>query len=339
MRKNTQILFMLIFLFTVSALGGCSNIAARKPAVEEYPSHQIKIIAPFGAGGGVDSQARALQKVAIKYLNQPIVVINKPGGGGNIGLYEIAKSSPDGYTWGIASPEVIFHSVYGTAKHHYLTALDPIAQISSAPFFLVVNAESPWNSVEDIIEYGKSTPLKFSHGGIGSASHVVGEVFGKLNHIKTLQVPFKQSSEKIGMLLGKHVDATFTSLAPVKEHIKAGKLKVLASTGSKRLEDPLFSTVPTFKELGMDIEYTDWYGIATSKPLPPDIKAKLAANLKEMILDPEVKTALKSIDVQIEYLGTEDFQKKWIQEADRLKKIVTETGVLEQIKQQQGVKS
>lgn len=339
MKFQKQLLIVFVFLFAATALSGCGKAPSTKSAAEEYPSQQIKVIVPFAAGGGVDLQARALQKVATKHLPKPLVIYNKPGGGGNIGLYELAKSTPDGYTLGLSCPEVIFHSVYGTAKHHYLTALEPIVQISSVPFLLVVHTDSPWNSVEDLIQYGKTTPLKFATSGIGSISHVMGEVFGKLNHFQTLQVHFKGGNENASMLLGKHVDAIFISPASVKEHIKMGKLKVLASTGPKRMEDPLFANAPTFTELGIDIKFTDWYGIATSKPLPIEIKEKLAENLKEIILDPELKTALEPISAQVEYLGPEESQKKWIQEADRLKRIVVDTGVLEEIKMQQGVKS
>lgn len=339
MKFQKQLLLAFIFLFAATALGGCGTAASTKSVAEEYPSRQIKVIVPFAAGGGVDAHARAIQKIARKYLSQPLVILNKPGGGGNIGFYELAKSAPDGYTLGLSCPEVISHSIYGTAKHHYLTALDPIAQISSSPFLLLVHADSPWNSVDELIQQGKSTPLKFANSGIGSITHVIGEVLGKLNHIKTLQVPFKGGSERTAMLLGKHVDAIFAPPSAVKEHIQNGKLKALATTGPKRLQDPLFANVPTFQELGMDIEFTDWYGIATSKPLPPEIKTKLAAELKKIILEPELKPALEALNSQIEYLGPEESQKKWIQEADRLKRIVVDTGVLEEIKKQQGVKS
>lgn len=311
MRNKLQLSLLCVIFAAIAVLGGCKATSKTTDSTSEaYPSHQIKLIVPFGAGSGVDSQARALKKVAVKYLHQPLLVFNKPGGGGNLGLYELVKAKQDGYTLGIASPEVIFHSIYGNEKYQYVTALEPLAQISSAPLFLVVHAESPWNSVDDLIQYGKSTPLKFSHGGIGSASHVIGEIFGKLNHIKTLQVPFKVSSEKVSMLLGKHVDATFISYVAVKEHVEAGKLKLLASTGSKRLENSFLANVPTLKELNMEIEFTDWFGIAAPKSLPPEIRSKLTVIFKDMIFDPEVAVALKANDVQIEYLDPAESQKK-----------------------------
>lgn len=337
MKTKLRLLFVLVFLLTATALGGCSTMPSAAKADAEYPAHSIKVIVPFAAGGGTDSQARALSKVAAKHLKHPLVILNKPGGGGNIGLSEVARSAPDGYTLGLSCPEIIFHSVYGTTKYHYLTALDPIVQFSSVPFLLVVNAESPWNSVEEMLAYGKSSPLKFSHGGIGSASHVLGEVFSKLNNITSIQVPFRGGSEKTAMLLGKHVDATFIAPAPVKEYVKAGKLKVLAITGSKRMIDPLFADVPTLQEHGIDIDYSDWCGIASPKPLPPEIKAKLAADLKEMIQDPELKSAVEMLGAQLDYLGPEESQQKWIEDAQRLKKMVVDTRIIDIVKKQQGV--
>lgn len=336
MKIKLPLLLTLVFLLAATAVGGCGTLAATpKTEAADYPTHEIKFIVPFDAGGGSDLHARALQKVAAKYLGHSMVIINKPGGGANIGLHEIAKSAPDGYTIGLSVPEVIFHSVYGTAKYHYLTALDPLAQLVSSPFLLVVNAESPWNTIEDMIQYAKSTPLKFAHGGIGSASHVIGEAFTKATDIKSLQVPFRGGGEKTTMLLGKHVDVVLINLSPVKEHIKAGKLKVLAITGSKRLEDPAFSNIPTLKELGIDVEYNDWYGIVAPKPLPPEIKTKLSADLKKMILDPEFKAAVEKLGTHLDYLSPEESQEKWIQDAKRLKKIVAETGIAEQIQKLQ----
>lgn len=336
MKLKLPLLLTLIFLLAATAVGGCGTLAATpKTEAEAYPSHEIKLIVPFDAGSGGDLHVRALQKIASKYLEHPLIITNKAGGGGTIGLHEIAKSEPNGYTIGLSVPEVIFHSVYGTAKYHYLTALDPLAQFVSSPLFLVVNAESPWNTVDDMIQYGKSTPLKFAHGGIGSASHVIGEAFAKATNTKTLQVPFRGGGEKTNMLLGNHVDATFIAIAPVKELIKAGKLKILAITSSKRLEDPTFTNVPTLKELGIDVEYNDWYGIVAPKPLPPEIKAKLVSDLKKIILDPEFKAVTEKLGTHLDYLGPEESQEKWIQDAERLKKIVAETGIAEQIQKLQ----
>lgn len=340
MRKKSYLILVLCFLMISTVIAGCSSIPSTAKAAEEtYPSHQIKLIVPFDMGSGTDMHARALQKMAAKHLKQSMLVLNKPGGGASIGLSEVARAKPDGYTWGFSVPEVIFHSVYGTSpKYHYLTALDPVAQITSLPLLLVVNAQNPWTSVQDVVQYAKDNkkPIRFAHSGLGSASHVLGEVFGQINGVETIQVPCWGGGEKTAMLLGNHIDMVYVSPGAVKEHVKAGKLRVLATTGSKRSIDPLFADIPTHKELGIDIEFNDWFGIVTPKPLPPEIKSQIAAALKEMILDPEFKAAVEMLGSEVDYLSPEECQEKWIQDAQRLKKMVTETGILEQVRLMQG---
>ena len=339
LRKRNVLMMVLCFLLVSVTFIGCGNMSGKaSSSVETYPSHQIELIVPFGPGGGTDLHARALQKVAAKYLKQPLVVINKPGGGTIIGFDELVRSAPDGYTWGISVPEVIFHSVYGTSKYHYLTALEPVAQISSTPQLLLVNANSSWQSVSDVIKYAKDNkkPIKFASGGLGSASHVLGEIFGRINGIETLQVPFHGGSEKVAMLLGNHVDVIYNSPSAVKEFVENNKLRALATTGSKRLKDPLFADIPTLKELGIDIEFNDWYGIVTPKPLPLEIKKEIAEELKKMILDPDFQENIKMLGTQLDYLGPEECQKKWIEDTQRLKKMVIETGIMEQVREIQG---
>lgn len=327
--------FLALFL---SACGGFSPTQTTAKADAQYPTHEVKLLVASGVGGTLDLQARALQKEFPKYLNQPLIVVNKPGGGGRIGLNELVDAPTDGYTLGISSPELILHSIYGTSVYHYLTALEPIAQISSAPFLLTVNADSPWTSVEELLQYGKTKALKFSHSGIGTATHVLGEALAKTTHIKTVQVPFHGGSEKTAMLLGGHVDATFISPPAIKEHVKAGKLRVLATTGNKRMLDPFFTNVPTLKELGIDIEFLDWAGVASHKPLSPEVKAILAASVKKMIEDPQFQKTVVSLGAEIDYLSPEDCQKKWIVDTENFKKMIAETDIVDQIRKIQPAK-
>lgn len=338
MKKSWYFLLVAVLVFAAGAYGGISPSLMTSKADASYPSHEVKLIVASGIGGSLDLQGRALQREFAKYMQQHLTVFNKPGGGGRVGMNELVQSAPDGYTLGISSPELIFHSVYGTSEYHYMTALDPLAQISSAPFLLVVNAESPWHSVEELIQYGRTSTLKFAHAGIGSAPHILGELFTKVTEIKIVQAPFHSGNEKTAMLLGGHVDASFSTPPAIKEHVKAGKLRVLASTGTKRMKDPLYANVPTFKELGIEIEFVDWAGVVAHKPLPPEVKASLVSNLKKMIEDPAFQSTVEALGPEIDYLSPEECQKKWIKEAESLKKIATEAGLLEQIKKMQAVK-
>lgn len=336
MRKKYS-LSLIACLILIFAFAGCSSMPNEKKP-ETYPTHPIKLIVPFAPGGAIDLHARALQKVAAKHLGVALQIYNKTGGGGNIGLSEVARSNPDGYTLGTSSPEIIFHSLYGTTKYHYLTALDPVAQLYTSSFLLTVNADSPWQSLDDAIQYFKTNrkPIKFAHSGFGSAGHVLGEYFGRTLGIETLQAPFRGGSESLTTLLGNHVDMVFLSPSPTKNFIKQGKLRVLATTAPKRMKDPLFADVPTFKELGIDIEFTNWVGICTPKPLPPEIKAQIAAALKEMILDPEYQAAAEMLGSELEYLGPEECQEKWIADTQRLKKMLTKD-IINQVRGLQGM--
>lgn len=301
-----------------------------------YPTKPITVIVPFSAGGGLDLVARTLEKLAPKYLGQPLVVLNKPGGAGTIGWNELTTSNPDGYTLGISAIDVLIQPLYGSTKYHYPTALEPIAQVSTLPFIMVVPAEQPWQDVDAVIKYAKQHPgqLKSGHSGIGSPAHILGETFAKAADITLEQVPFRGGSESTIALLGNHIQIAFVPPATVKEQIKSGTLRALATTGEKRLTDPDLAQIPTLKELGFDIVLTNWYGIAAPKELPPEVKTKLEEGFKAIIADPEFKTNIENLGLQVEYLNSEDSKEKWRSDGDKLAKTVRETGILEQIKTQ-----
>ncbi|MBP2629563.1 MAG: hypothetical protein H6Q70_191 [Firmicutes bacterium] len=307
-----------------------------KTTTINYPNKPITVIVPFSAGGGLDLVARTLEKLAPKYLGQPLVVLNKPGGAGTIGWNELVNASPDGYTLGISAVDVLIQPLYGSTKYHYPTALEPIAQATTSQWIMVVSAEQPWQNVNDIINYAKQHPgqLKLGNTGIGSPPHIIGEAFAKVTGVTLEQVPFRGASDATAALLGKHIQIVFTTPAIVKEQIKNGTLRALATTGKQRLTDPYLAQIPTLKELGVDIALTNWYGIAAPKELPPEIKAKLEEGFKAMIADPEFKTNIENLGLQVEYLNSDDSKERWHLDGDKLTKNIQETGILEQIKAQ-----
>ncbi|MBU2701853.1 tripartite-type tricarboxylate transporter receptor subunit TctC [Sporomusaceae bacterium BoRhaA] len=303
---------------------------------KKYPEKPITMIVPFSAGGGLDLIARAMEKFAPKYLGQPITIINKPGGAGTIGWNELAASNPDGYTLAITATDILLPSLYGPTKYDYQTAIQPLAQITSQPFIMVVQADQPWQTLDDVIAYAKTHPgqLKFGHGGVGAITHVVGEMFAHDAGITLESVPFRGASESTTALLGGHVQIVFTTSAVIQEYVKDGMLKALAVTGEQRLTDPLFAQIPTFKEHGLNIQLDHWYGIAAPKELPADVKANLAAGFKTLFADPEFKTSMKNMGMRIKYLGPTESQQKWLTDSQELSTAIQETGVLEQISAQ-----
>ena len=337
MQKRLLILLTVGLLLISMIMGGCTNMQSEATnATKSYPDKSITVIVPFSAGGGTDLLARALEKIAPKYLGQPLVVVNKAGGAGTIGWNELVIASPDGYTLGMSAIDVLIQPLYETTKYHYPTALEPIAQISTTPLIMVVPAEQSWQDVDTLIKYAKQHPgqLKVGHSGIGSPSHIIGEAFAKTSGITLEQVPFRGGSESTVALLGNHVQIAFMNPSTLKEQIKNGTLRALATTGEERLIDPELAQIPTFKELGFDIALTNWFGIAAPKDLPPEIKVKLEEGFKAMIADPEFKANVENLGLQVEYLNSEDSKEKWRSDGDKLTKTIQETGILEQIKAQ-----
>ncbi|WP_371369910.1 Bug family tripartite tricarboxylate transporter substrate binding protein [Sporomusa rhizae] len=317
-------------------LGGCSNLTKESVIARQYPTKPINIIVPFAAGGGMDLLARALEKSSHKHLGQPLVVVNVTGGAGTIGMNEIAGAKPDGYTIGVAGTSAILQPLYGETRYHYATALEPLVQVVSLPMVVAIQADKPWNSVNDLVNYAKEHPgeIKFGHAGLGSTSHIAGEMLGKEAGINVVQVPFKGDMESLTALLGGHVQFIFGNPAVIKEHVKSGKVKILGVAEETRLTIPDFENIPTFKEQGINLAFNFWIGIVAPKELPVSEKERLLAGLKEMINDSEFKKSMADIGMEIKYSGSEEFGDRWLKDNIKLTKIIKETGIADIIKAQ-----
>ena len=333
MKMRRSIALSLMLLCSMGLIGGCGTKEKPVTVAEKYPDKPITLIVPFAAGGSTDLVARSMEKVFTKYLSQPLIVKNVPGGAATIGLNEIAGAEPDGYTLGIVSIGVMLQPLYGQTRYHYPSALDPLVQVTSLPTIAVVQADKPWNNIGDLINYAKQNPekVKFGHPGLGSGNHVAGEMFGQIANISMDQVPFKGDSETLAALLGGHIQLIFTTLPSVKEHIKSGKVRVLGIAGEKRSTDSVLSSVPTFREQGIDMNFGIWQGIAVHKVMEPEVKAKLLSALEKVVNDPEYIQNMKALGMEIDYLGQKEFEEKWVSDTVRFRKIVQETGIAEKI--------
>ncbi|WP_245698176.1 Bug family tripartite tricarboxylate transporter substrate binding protein [Dendrosporobacter quercicolus] len=334
MRKSIALSLML--LCSMGLIAGCGTKETPATAVEKYPNKTITLIVPYAAGGSNDMMVRAMEKVAQKHLGQPVIIKNMPGGGGLLGWNELVESEADGYTLGTVAPSALLHAMYGISGYHYPSALDPLVQVMELPVVAVVRSDQPWNNMTDLIDFAKQYPekIKFGHSGLGAATHVVGEMVVLNSGANLVQVPFKGESESLAALLGGHTQLMFCAPSTINEHVKAGKVKVLGVTSTKRMTDPMFSHVPTLQEQGIDVVFTFWYGLAAHKGMPPEIKAKLLAGLEKTVNDPEYMENMKKMGMDVEYLNHEDFFKKWLQETRRLQKVVKESGVAEKIAEQ-----
>lgn len=338
MRRRVLVLLSVALLVISVVIGGCSGDGkvAIPVKTEKYPERPITIIVPFSVGGGSDLIARSLEKYAFKHLEQPLVVINKPGGAGTIGWNELAGANPDGYTMGITASDLLLSSLYGAGKYQYITALDPLAQVTALPMVLAVRGDQPWHTLNDLLEYAKNHPgeLKFGNAGIGGFTHVLSETFGQTTGIVIKHVPFSGANETTAALLGGHIEAAFANPMIVKEHVKSGAVRILAVNSEQRIFDPVFNPIPIFKEMGIDIALSNWYGIAVPKEMPAAIRNKLAEGLKAIINDPEFKENMEKMGNQVEYLGPQESAAKWMADSQRLKKTLEESGIIEQMKAQ-----
>jgi tripartite-type tricarboxylate transporter receptor subunit TctC len=259
-----------------------------------YPSKPIQVVVPFPAGVGVDVVIRIIGPRLTASLGQPVVVDNKPGAGGNIGHDFVARAPKDGYTLlGTASNFVANPSLYRKVNYDPLKDFMPITGLIRTPSVLVVPAESPIKSVQELIALAKANPGKVSYasGGNGSLAHFSAELFKTLAGIDMLHVPYKGSPDIMTSLLSKQTDLSFPVLVSVLPQLKSGTLRALAITGTKRA--PLLPDVPTMYEVmnpGFDIESEN--GIVAPVGVPPAVIAKLNAEIVKILRDSAVSGPL-----------------------------------------------
>jgi tripartite-type tricarboxylate transporter receptor subunit TctC len=317
----------------VATLGGLAQAPAR---AEDYPSHPIKFIVPFSPGGSSDTVARLIAKDAQKYLGQPFIIENRPGAAAMIGLNELVKAKPDGYTIGITNSGMVTQPIYGVAKYNYVTDLQAVAQVGEVPFLLCVKGDLDFKTIEDLIAFAKANPNAVNYGitGIGNTSHIGPEHLKYLAKFPMEAVNFSGGGELITALLGGHIQAGGINPVDIREQVKAGKIRPLVIFGDKRLSDPLFSNVPTASERGFPVTVTLWQGIGAPKGMPEAVRARLSMAFEKIMADKETQDALRGLGLDPVYLGPADFTRKWSEEQTRYTKVVTDTGILQMVRSQ-----
>jgi len=265
-----------------------------------YPVKPIKIIAPVQPGGGVDLVARQVGERLSKALGQPVIVDNQSGGGGIVGSQATARAAPDGYTLMVG-----YVGTHGTnpavRKLPYDAVKDftPIAMVGGTPNVLVVPASLPVKTLPEFVAYAKANKGKLSYGtsGPGTLTHLAMEQFKVASDIDMVHVPYRGIGPAITDILGGQTQALFPGLAAALPHIKAGKMRPLAITGTKR--HPLLPDVPTFEELGYKgFDGVQWYGIVGPANIPPEIVTTLNNEIGKMLADPQFAERLSSEALQ-----------------------------------------
>lgn len=276
-----------------AALAGSLAVTAAVNAwARDFPTKPIRIIVPYTAGGTTDMLARTVgQKLNLKW-DKPVIVENRVGANGMIGMDVVAKSPGDGYTLGLASPgtHAINQSLYPKLPHDPIKDFQPVTLLVEAPMALVVNASVPVSSVQELIALMKSKPgqYSFASGGNGSSQHLAFELFRTMAGVDAIHIPYKGGGAAYTDLSSGRVNGMIDALQQAMPHVKSGKLKLLAVASAKRL--PQYSDVPTIAESGVPgFETQSWYGLVAPAGVPKDVLKRLNTEIVAAINLPEVK--------------------------------------------------
>jgi tripartite-type tricarboxylate transporter receptor subunit TctC len=288
---------------------------------DTYPTRPVRVIVPFPAGQATDSVARIVGQSLSERLGQQFVIENRTGAGGNIGTESVVKASPDGYTLLLATlPNVINTTLYHNLNFDFIRAITPVASIGGGAYVVVINPSVPAKTVPEFIAYAKANPGKvnMASSGIGSTSHVFGELFEMMTGVKLVHVPYRGGY--VADLLGGQVQVVFGSIAASIQHIKSGMLRALAVTTATRSD--ALPDVPTLAESVPDYEASVWYGFGAPKDTPAEVIGRLNKEINVAAADPATKARLAGIGADPMPMTSAEFGKFMVAETEKWGKVI-----------------
>lgn len=296
------------------------------PAMAVFPERPVRIVVPFAPGGGTDLVARTMGIIMAQDLGQPVIIDNKPGGGTIIGTDAVAKSPPDGYTLVMATiAHAVNPSIQPKLPYAHETAFAPVMLVGRSPNVLVVRADSPFKSVQDVIAAAKAKPgqLSFASQGAGTSAHLAGELFKSLTKTDITHVPYRGAGPAITDLLGGQVNIMFATAAAVGTFIEGGKLRALAVTTADHSPAALLAKVPTVAESGVPGYVADsWYGLFVPAGTSPAVIARLNAAAKKAAQSDSFRKRVESEGLVISAGTPEEFDRYVKGEELRWRKVV-----------------
>ena len=322
---------MLVRLLVVIGIAlGCALSAT---AQDVYPSKPISLVVPFPPGGVADIVARPFGEAMSRNLSTPVIIENKAGAGGGIGMAYVTKAKPDGYTLLLALSSISIipeaDKVTGRTPMYQLDQLVPIARLTADPTVLAVRADSNWKTLADFVADARNRPGAISYGSSGNygTMHVPMEMFAARAGIKLLHVPFTGAGPAVIALLGGNIEAVASGPSTVIQQVKAGKLRVLASWGDKRLAS--LPDVPTLLELGYDAVFFQWSGLFAPAGTPEPVLARLREAARVAATDSKFVGAMATVDTPVQYMDAPELQRFWDGDAKKLGDVVRRVGKLE----------
>ena len=317
----------LVLLILFAAAGFLLAEGTVEETAGEYPTKPIQVIVPWGAGGRTDINARMFASVAPKYLGQPVVVVNKAGGGSVIGGKYVADADPDGYTLLAITPGTnVFPVIFKQAPYDTFD-FDPIGQIGSSTMAIASKADRPWSNVQKLISYAKSHPGEVTYACVALKAPQLGFLrWADKAGLEFKHVPVGNDAEAVEAALGGHVDIAMTSsVATIISHVNANNLNALMVFAEKR--DKNLPNTPTAVEIGYDVVASPFTGIAGPKGLPPEVLQKLRTVFKQVIEDADFIKVMKRIGESLDPKFGDDFYAVWKNDKEGYSEIVEKMGL------------
>jgi tripartite-type tricarboxylate transporter receptor subunit TctC len=262
---------------------------------ETYPNKAIRFFVPFPAGGSTDAVARAIQPALEKILGQAVVVENRAGAGGTLGVDAVAKAPPDGYLLVLTGPALVINpALYSSLAFDPQKDLAPVATLAIAPFALFASATLPVNTVGDLVALGHKRKMNYASVGPGTAGHLAAVLFGAAAGIELTHVPYRSIQLAVPDLVSGDVQLVFNAYPPLAPMAQAGKLKLLGFSSPKRLRK--YPDIPTLSETGLPgFEVGGWYMVLAPAPTPKEVVARLNAEFNRALKEPEIAETIEKM--------------------------------------------
>ena len=301
------------------------GLASSSAAQEAYPTKPIEVVNSFAAGGINDLTFRAISTVVEKYLGQPMVQQIKAGGGGAVGTTEAALARPDGYKLLIASAGELVVAPNISKVSYTLDSFVPIARMVTASYTIVVRADARWGDIEQFIKEAKERPGQLSLATTRGGGYITLADFQNKAGVSLNHVPYPGFGPSLVALLGGHVDSALISTPVAEPQVQAGKARMLALTGPVRVD--AYRNVPTLKELGIDVSFTQWVGMFAPRAIAPERLARLRSAFERVVKDQEFLARSAQLGVSISYLPGPEFLSAIQKEDVEVRALVKQLGI------------
>ncbi|MCW5575733.1 MAG: tripartite tricarboxylate transporter substrate binding protein [Burkholderiales bacterium] len=309
-------------------LGAALLAATTVAAAQNYPQRPVRFVVPYAPGGSTDTLARSMGNKMSELLGQQVVVDNRPGANGDIGMTIVARAPADGYSivLGYIANLGIGPSLYEKMPYDPIKDFASITQVAGASNIFVIHPSLPAKTFKEFIAYTKANPKKvsFASAGVASVGHLTGELLNEMAGIDMQHIPYKGSGQAITDLVGGHIKAMISGMASTLPHVRSGKLVGIVTTGLKRT--PATPDIPTIAETYPGFESSSWFGVLAPAGTPKPIIARLNADIHKSLQDPAVAKRLAGVGFEITYGTPEEFTNYIKSEIKKWAKVVKASG-------------